>query len=75
MQEQAGVFVSIHKKNGDLRGCIGTFEPQEKNIAAEVINNAVSAATHDPRFHPITPEELEDPRLFRGCAHQAGNGR
>jgi AmmeMemoRadiSam system protein A len=59
MKEQAGVFVSIHKKNGDLRGCIGTFEPQERNVAAEILRNAVSAATEDPRFNPITPEELD----------------
>ncbi|HEQ71826.1 MAG TPA: AmmeMemoRadiSam system protein B, partial [Spirochaetia bacterium] len=39
MRGQAGVFVSIHKK-GALRGCIGTFEPQEPDIAREIINNA-----------------------------------
>jgi AmmeMemoRadiSam system protein A len=60
MKEQAGVFVSIHKKNGDLRGCIGTFEPQQKNVAAEVIQNAVSSATQDPRFDPVAPGELKD---------------
>jgi MEMO1 family protein len=60
MKEKAGVFVSIHKKNGDLRGCIGTFEPQQRNVAEEVIANAVSAATHDPRFSPISPRELPD---------------
>jgi AmmeMemoRadiSam system protein A len=60
MGEKAGVFVSIHKKNGDLRGCIGTFEPQQKNVAKEVIANAVSAATRDPRFDPIGPEELDN---------------
>jgi AmmeMemoRadiSam system protein B/AmmeMemoRadiSam system protein A len=59
MNEAAGVFVSIHKK-GNLRGCIGTFEPQEKNVAAEIITNAISSATRDPRFDPITPEELKD---------------
>ncbi len=59
MKEKAGVFVSIHKK-GELRGCIGTFEPQEKNVAAEVITNAISSATRDPRFPPIGPEELKD---------------
>jgi AmmeMemoRadiSam system protein A len=59
MQQQAGVFVSIHKL-GDLRGCIGTFEPQEKNVAAEVIVNAISSATRDPRFEPITEDELKD---------------
>jgi AmmeMemoRadiSam system protein A len=59
MKEQAGVFVSIHKKDGDLRGCIGTFEPQQKNVAKEIITNAVSAATRDPRFEPISEEELD----------------
>jgi AmmeMemoRadiSam system protein B/AmmeMemoRadiSam system protein A len=59
MKEKAGVFVSIHKK-GDLRGCIGTFEPQEKNVAAEIMTNAISSSTRDPRFPPIAPEELKD---------------
>jgi AmmeMemoRadiSam system protein B/AmmeMemoRadiSam system protein A len=59
MKQQAGVFVSIHKL-GALRGCIGTFEPQQKNVAEEIITNAVSSATRDPRFSPITPEELQD---------------
>jgi len=59
MQERAGVFVSIHMGD-ELRGCIGTFEPAEKNVAEETIANAVSSATRDPRFLPITPEELED---------------
>ncbi len=60
MKEKAGVFVSIHKKSGALRGCIGTFEPQQKNVAEEIIVNAVSAATRDPRFSAITPHELPD---------------
>ena len=59
MQEKAGVFVSIHKGD-ELRGCIGTFESVEKNVAEEIIANAVSSATTDPRFLPITPEELVD---------------
>ncbi len=59
MKEQAGVFVSIHK-HGDLRGCIGTFEPMERNVAGEIIANAVSSATRDPRFPPVTPDELAD---------------
>jgi AmmeMemoRadiSam system protein A len=59
MKERAGVFVSIHKK-GALRGCIGTFEPQEPNVAGEIITNAISSATRDPRFNAITPDELED---------------
>jgi AmmeMemoRadiSam system protein A/AmmeMemoRadiSam system protein B len=59
MKEKAGVFVSI-KKHGQLRGCIGTFEPKHPNVAGEIIDNAVSSATHDPRFPPVTPEELPD---------------
>ncbi len=59
MSAQAGVFVSIHKF-GELRGCIGTFEPQQANVALEVITNAISSATRDPRFPPIAPSELED---------------
>ena len=56
---KAGAFVSIHK-NGELRGCIGTILPTKKNLALEIINNAVSAASKDLRFNPITPDELFD---------------
>jgi AmmeMemoRadiSam system protein A len=59
MREKAGVFVSIHK-HGQLRGCIGTFEPTEKNVAAEIIANAISSATGDPRFPPVNASELDD---------------
>lgn len=59
MKERAGVFVSI-KRHGALRGCIGTFEPTQPNVAQEVIHNAVSSAMNDPRFLPVTPEELPD---------------
>ena len=57
MDERAGVFVSL-KKGGVLRGCIGTFEPTRLNVAEEVIANAVSSATRDPRFFPVTSDEL-----------------
>ena len=59
MKEKAGVFVSIHK-HGELRGCIGTFEPQQRNVAEEIIANAISSATRDPRFPAIAPSELKD---------------
>ncbi len=59
MKERAGVFVSL-KKHGELRGCIGTFEPTRDNVAQEIIANAVSSATQDPRFMPVAPEELSD---------------
>ncbi len=58
MKDSAGVFVCL-KVRGMLRGCIGTFQPAEPNIATEVIRNAVSAATCDPRFSCVRPEELE----------------
>lgn len=53
----AGVFVCL-KKFGQLRGCIGTIEPAHPNLAAEIINNAISAAVSDPRFDPVTVDEL-----------------
>jgi len=59
MKQRAGVFVSIHKF-GQLRGCIGTFEPQKDNVAEETIANAISSATQDPRFPPVAPNELKD---------------
>ncbi len=56
---KAGAFVSIHK-HGDLRGCIGTIAATKRNVAEEIIANAVSASTRDPRFPAITEEELAD---------------
>jgi AmmeMemoRadiSam system protein A len=41
-----------------LRGCIGTIEPTQKSLAEEIIANAISAATRDPRFPPVSVEEL-----------------
>jgi AmmeMemoRadiSam system protein A len=41
-----------------LRGCIGTIEPVKDTLAEELIANAVSAATRDPRFPPVRAEEL-----------------
>lgn len=59
MSGRAGVFVSL-KKKGELRGCIGTFQPTTENVAREIIQNAVSAATQDPRFSPVAEKELDD---------------
>lgn len=58
LTKQAGAFVSI-KKDGQLRGCIGTIAPTQRNLAEEIINSTISAGTKDPRFAPITPAELE----------------
>ena len=59
LENQRAVFVSIHE-NGDLRGCIGTIYPMTNCIAKEIINNAISASTKDPRFNPVRVEELDD---------------
>jgi AmmeMemoRadiSam system protein B/AmmeMemoRadiSam system protein A len=59
MKAKAGVFVSLHKHH-ELRGCIGTFEPAESNVAEEIVTNAISSATRDPRFLPVRSSELAD---------------
>jgi AmmeMemoRadiSam system protein A len=59
MRERAGVFVSLHK-HGQLRGCIGTFEPTKDDVAEEIIANAISSSTMDPRFPPVNASELDD---------------
>lgn len=56
---RAGAFCSI-KKDGALRGCIGTIAPCQATLADEIAENAVSAGTCDPRFDPITPDELDE---------------
>jgi AmmeMemoRadiSam system protein A len=52
----SGAFVSLHR-HGRLRGCIGQIEPAD-SLAVTVARCAVSAAVEDPRFYPVTPEEL-----------------
>ena len=59
ISERKPVFVTI-KKNGMLRGCIGSTEAREKNIATEIIKYAVNAGMKDPRFESISKEELDD---------------
>jgi len=60
MRGRAGAFVSLYDSLGNLRGCIGTIEPREPNLAQEVIHNAISAATSDPRFPPVRADEVDD---------------
>lgn len=57
LDQTAGVFVSL-KKDGRLRGCIGTLAPTTANVALEILQNAVSAGTSDPRFDPVAEGEL-----------------
>ncbi len=58
VSERAGTFVSIHKC-GQLRGCIGTIAATTDCIAEEIIQNAISACSRDPRFDYIREEELD----------------
>lgn len=58
LNNRAGVFVTL-KKDGKLRGCIGTIEPIQDSIAEEIIENAISAGIRDPRFDSVVEDELE----------------
>lgn len=62
LAQRAPCFVSLKTLDGDLRGCIGTIEPVKDTLAEELIANAVSAATIDPRFPPVTANELSNLR-------------
>jgi len=57
---RAGCFVSIKTREGELRGCIGTIDPVKETLAEEIILNAISSATSDPRFSPVGANELPD---------------
>jgi AmmeMemoRadiSam system protein A len=56
--ERAGAFVSLHLPDGSLRGCMGTTEPQADSVEEEIVANAITAATGDPRFYAVTLQEL-----------------
>ncbi len=62
-QKKTGAFVSLHKKDGSLRGCIGTFLPTCENLAQELIKAAIASATQDPRFEPVNSEELKNIKI------------
>lgn len=55
----AGVFVTLHR-HGALRGCIGTITATQATLLDEVTAMAIEAATADPRFPPVTVDELDD---------------
>lgn len=59
LQKSSGVFVSL-KKDGKLRGCIGTVTGVRSCLGEEIMENAVSAGTRDPRFPEVREEELEE---------------
>ncbi len=57
-ERRAACFVTL-KKDGELRGCIGTLEPAEASLGLEISRNAHSSAMRDPRFPPVTADEFE----------------
>ena len=59
MKRRAGVFICL-KKQGDLRGCIGTFQPCRPSLYEEIVCNAHAASTEDPRFSLVQADELEE---------------
>ena len=71
LKSRAGVFVSL-KIKGQLRGCIGTIGPTKGNIAEEIINNAISSGTMDPRFEAVSGGGAPYAQVFGGRARRAG---
>ncbi len=83
-RDKSATFVSL-KIDGDLRGCIGTLEPVQENMALEIIENAISSGIYDPRFRPVSeaelpllaysvdvlskPEEVSDPSELNPCEY------
>ena len=58
-----GVFVSLHDRadgEGRLRGCVGSIVPSQAGLCAEIVHQAVNAATSDPRFSPIRADDIDD---------------
>ena len=62
LSARAPCFVSLKTLDGELRGCIGTIEPAKATLAEEIVANAISAAINDPRFDPVTEDELANLR-------------
>ncbi len=60
LPRRGSCFVSLKTTDGALRGCIGAVDPVEPELPQEVVRNAIDAATMDPRFLPVTEEELSD---------------
>ena len=58
LNRPSACFVCIKTLGRELRGCIGTVEPEKATLAEEVIVNAIKAATHDPRFKPLSSDEI-----------------
>lgn len=62
LSARAPCFVCLKTLDGELRGCIGTIEPAKVTLAQEIIANAISSAINDPRFEPVSEDELQNLR-------------
>ena len=63
LKENGAAFVTLNQKaNGQLRGCIGSLQAY-RPLYQDIISNAQAAALHDPRFMPLSPEELEEIKI------------
>ncbi|MDI9498659.1 MAG: AmmeMemoRadiSam system protein A [Bacillota bacterium] len=70
LTEPAACFVSLHR-GGRLRGCIGTLQPTRPSLGAEIVRNAIAAASQDPRFRPLRAAELADLEVSVDVLHPA----
>ena len=62
LMRPSACFVCLKTFGRELRGCVGTVEPEKETLAAEVVANAIKAATRDPRFRPLSQDELPSVR-------------
>ncbi|MDQ6966159.1 MAG: AMMECR1 domain-containing protein, partial [Mariprofundaceae bacterium] len=56
LTESRACFVTLHK-HGALRGCIGSLVAH-RPLGEDIVANALAAALHDPRFPPLTADEI-----------------
>ncbi len=62
LREPRACFVTLSCPDGSLRGCIGGLEARSP-LTEAVVEMAAAAASRDPRFAPVTPDELPGLRL------------
>jgi len=62
ISKKLACFVTLDKRRTGLRGCIGMFEAREP-LYANIISRTIAAATGDPRFPKVRPDELGDIKI------------
>lgn len=70
LARKAGVFVTLYKPDGNLRGCMGTIGPTEPNVVRQTEYCAKMAACEDPRFYPVRPDELDGLKIEVSVLHE-----